>query len=54
MTTESEGRRVKVQLIDAAHLKKTANIGNILAGFCYSSAKAVLCCSWKFSHIFLN
>lgn len=32
MTTESEGRRVKEQLIDAAHLRKPANTGNILAG----------------------
>lgn len=54
MTTESEGRRVKKQLIDAAHLKKPANIGKILAGFYSSSAKSVLCCSWEFSHTSLN
>lgn len=55
MTTESEGRRVKEQLIDAAHLGKSANIGNILAEFYSTSAKAsVLCCSWEFLHTSLN
>lgn len=45
MTTESEGRRAKEQIIDAAHLQKPANTGNILAGFYSTSAKApVLCC----------
>lgn len=55
MTTESEGRRVKEQLIDAAHLRKPANIGNILAGSYSTSAKApVLSCSWEFLHTSLN
>lgn len=55
MTTESEGRRVKEQLIDVAHLRKPANIGNIFAGFYSTSAKApVLCCSWEFLHTSLN
>lgn len=40
MTTESGGRRMREQLIDAAHLRKPANIGNILAGFYSASAKA--------------
>lgn len=40
MTTESEGRKVKEQLIDAVHLRKPANIGNILVEFYSTSAKA--------------
>lgn len=40
MTTESEDRRVKEQLIDAARLRKPANTGNILAEFYSTSAKA--------------
>lgn len=55
MTTGSGGRRVEEQLIDAAQLGKPASIGDILLGFCSTSAKApVLCCSWGFLHTSLN